>query len=230
VVNINTFEKYYTETKEEFIQNDTISKEEFLAENTNELNYENLVYNQNNIDDIDAFAEKIKEVLDKSWGSKWGHFGADLDYSENDPNKIQLPQITYDYAYRQYAKPLTKGPTLYKTVKEVVNGKETGDAFNIYRHWYEYMLEFNIWHQNSISARKLMKHFENTYNNSVAYLKEQGLSFSRFISEIPAKDSINYNPEIPASMRCLQYFIRLEKVDILRVSTLESIKTIVSIN
>lgn len=67
-----------------------------------------------------------------------------------------------------------------------------------------------------------MKRFEMVFQNSIAYLKQHGIMTMIFIEESDPRNSSKYRDDIP--MRCLSYMIRLENIEVVRVSTLQQIQ------
>ena len=106
-------------------------------------------------------------------------------------------------------------PRLVDVIEEIdEEGNQTGDAFLIYRQWYDTNVEFNIYGRSSQEARKLQQRFENLLNIYTGYLKRHGISEILFEREVSPKSSINYIETIP--MRCIYYYIRFESITPIR--------------
>jgi hypothetical protein len=173
-----------------------------------------------NMDDLDQLGELLKRILNAAWGSGWGTISPDLQTGEN-PDDIIFPQITLDINSRESAEKMPIKPVLTDTVVEVVNGKETGDAFNIYRQWFDCIVEFNFWARNNLEARRLMTKFESLMAAYAGHLKKQGISEIFFLKELPPRQSLNFLDGIP--MRSLMYYVRFERIQSVRISTINKI-------
>jgi hypothetical protein len=134
-----------------------------------------------------------------------------------------LPQITLEIN----TKDITEGmgglkPTLVDVIKELDEaGNETGDAFLVYRQWFDSVVEFNIYGNNSKEARQLQKKFENLLTIYAGYLKRQGISEILYEREVSPKFSLNYDESVP--MRSIYYYIRFESITPIRQSLINSI-------
>ena len=180
---------------------------------------------EDNIDDVDELAEHIRLVLNAAWGDNWGEFGPELKEGD-DSESIKLPQITYDVVTRIIPDKKPLKPILMDTIKEVVNGRQTGDYYNLYRQWFDSVIEFNICGSNSLECRKLMKKFETILATYTGHLKKSGASEILFLKEIHATQSSNYRQEIP--MKCLMYLVRIERITIIKGSTIKNMEIALS--
>ena len=115
-----------------------------------------------NIDDIEQLAEILKKLCNAAWGDGWGELSPDLKKGENSSD-ITLPQITLEINTKDISEGLGGlKPTLVDVIKELdESGEETGDAFLVYRQWFDSVVEFNIYGRTSKEARTLQKKFEN---------------------------------------------------------------------
>ena len=182
-----------------------------------------------NIDDLEHLAEILKRLCNAAWGQGWGELSPDLKKGENS-SEIIVPQITLDINTRDIAEGIGGlKPTLVDIVKETDdNGNETGDAFLIYRQWFDTNIEFNIYGRTNQEARQLQKKFENLLNVYTGYLKRHGVSEIFFEREVSAKFSLNYNESTP--MRCIYYYIRFENITPIRQSLINSINLKIGAN
>ena len=112
-------------------------------------------------------------------------------------------------------------PVLINTVKEIANGKETGDSILVYRQWFDCVIEFNFYGRNSKEARTLQSKFESLVSIYTGYLKRQGVSEIIFLKEVSAKNSLNFTEQTP--MRCLMYWVRFERITPIRQSIINRI-------
>lgn len=182
-----------------------------------------------NIDDLEQLANILKRLCNAAWGSGWGELSPDLKYGENS-SEVVLPQITLEINTRDTAEGLGKPkPTLFDIVKETDgNGEETGDAFLLYRQWFECNVEFNIYGRTNKEARQLQKKFETLLTVYTGYLKRNGISEMVFQREVSPKCSLNYDESTP--MRSIYYYIRFESITPIRQSLINSINIEIGAN
>ena len=175
-----------------------------------------------NIDDIEQLADILKKLCNAAWGANWGELSPDLKKGE-DSSSILLPQITVDINTRDIAENIGGlKPKLIDIINEVdANGNDTGDAFLIYRQWFDCNIEFNFYGRTNKEARQLQKRFENLITVYTGYLKRQGISEMFFEREVSPKSSLNYDESTP--MRCIYYYIRFESITPIRQSIINSI-------
>ena len=181
-----------------------------------------------NIDDVEQLAEILKKLCNAAWGPDWGELSTDLKKGENSSN-IMLPQITVDINTKDIAEGMGLKPQLVDIIKELdENGNETGDAFLIYRQWYECDVEFDIYGKTNKQARELRTKFENLLTVYTGYIKRQGVSEMFFLREVSPKYSLNYDESVP--MRCIYYYIRFESITPIRQSLINSINAEIGAN
>ena len=183
----------------------------------------------NNIDDVEQLADILKRLCNAAWGHGWGELSPDLKKGENSDDII-LPQITVDINTREYAENMGgMKPKLIDVVRELDdNNNETGDAFLIYRQWYDCNVEFNFYGRTNKEARQLQKKFESLLTVYTGYLKRQGISEMFFEQEVSPKSSLNYDESTP--MRCIYYYIRFESIMPIRQSLINSINVEIGAN
>lgn len=175
--------------------------------------------NIKNIEDIDQLADIINQILLISWGRDWGELTP--CYIEDEPNPV-FPKIVYDVNARELSDHSGKKPILYSYEKEIVDGKETGDGFGIYRQWYDTVVEFNFYGTTIKECRELMIRFEKTIMSYIGLIKSRGLSEMIYLEEIPTEKSIKYKPGIP--MKSNAYYVRFEHIQKVRMSILKQIE------
>lgn len=212
---IKKIEKKVTEAKE-VIDNleDTI-----IDDNDTIINDYEVDDNIKNIEDVDQLANVINMILLMSWGNDWGELTP--EYVEDEPTP-KFPKIVYDVNARELSDHSGKKPILYSYEKEIVDGKETGDGFAVYRQWYDTVIEFNFYGTTIKECRELMKRFEKTLMSYIGLIKKQGLSEIIYLEEIPTEKSMKYKPGIP--MKANAYYVRFEHIQKTRVSTLKQIE------
>ncbi len=177
-----------------------------------------------NIDDIEQLADILKRLCNAAWGEGWGEFSPDLKKGEQ-TDKLILPQITCEVNTREIDENIgTFKPKLTDIMmEEDGEGNQTGDAFLVYRQWFDYNVEFDIYGRNSKEARMLCKRFENLLAVYAGYLKRHGISEIWFEQETHPKCSLNYDES--AYMRSIYYYIRFEAITPIRQSTINRINT-----
>ena len=218
--------------KRNFIYTDNKSAKVHTNESISDTNYQMQSFRHiadDNIDDLEHLAEILKRLCNAAWGQEWGELSPDLKKGENN-SEIIVPQITLDINTRDIAEGIGGlKPILVDVIKETdENDNETGDAFLIYRQWYETNVEFNIYGRTNQEARQLQKRFENLLNVYTGYLKRQGISEIFFEREVSAKFSLNYKESVP--MRCIYYYIRFESIIPIRQSLINSINLEIGAN
>lgn len=211
----DSFENYF---KTSDVIND---KKEVKVEDMVEKSSRPRMTAKGNISDIDAFGDVIRKLLNAAWGSKWGLIAPDTAKGE-DPNIIKTPQINYGVNLREITPNSNPKATLMDTVNEVVDGKNTGDAFQVYRKFYDCIIEFNFWDTSSKGCRDLMNKFEDLMDVYSGFLKNQGVSEIFFLKEVPPSYSLNYVEGTP--MKCIYFFVRLERIKTVRLSTIKEIE------
>ena len=179
-----------------------------------------------NIDGIEQLCDILKKLLNAAWGSNWGEISPDLKRGE-DSSKIVFPQITAEINNREIAEKMPLKPVLINTVKEKVNGVYTGDSILVYRHWFDCVIEFDFYGRNSKESRELQTKFETLLTIYSGYLKRQGISEILFLKEVSARNSLNFVEQMP--MKCLMYWVRLERITTVRQSMINSINANIGI-
>ena len=179
-----------------------------------------------NIDSLEQLCNIIKPLLNAAWGTNWGEFSPDLKRGENS-DKIITPQITADINERDCADKMPLKPVLTNTVKEVVNGIETGDSLLIYRQWFDCNVEFDFYGRTSKEVRDLQNRFETLIQVYAGYLKRHGVSEILFLREMSARNSLNFTEQTP--MRCLVFYVRFERIIPIRRSLINKINTSIGV-
>ena len=218
--------------KRQFIYSDDKSARVHTNESVSDVDYQIQSFRHvadNNIDDLEQLAEILKRLCNAAWGDGWGELSPDLKKGDNS-SEIIVPQIVLDINTRDIAEGIGGlKPTLVDIIKETdENGQETGDAFLIYRQWFDTNVEFNIYGRTNREARQLQKKFENLLNVYTGYLKRNGISEMFFEREVSPKNSLNYNESTP--MRCIYYYIRFESITPIRQSLINSINLEIGAN
>ena len=175
-----------------------------------------------NIDDLENFANILKKLCNAAWGEGWGELSPDLKTGEDSASVI-LPQITVEMNTREPAEGMGGlKPRLVDIINEEDgNGNLTGDAFLLYRQWFDCNVEFNFYGRNSKETRELQKKFETLITVYAGYLKRNGISEIVFEQEVSGKCSLNFVETRP--MRCIYYYVRLESITPVRQSLINEI-------
>ena len=218
--------------KRQFVYADNKSARVHTNESVSDVDYQIQSFRHvadDNLDDLEQLAEILKRLCHAAWGNGWGELSPDLKKGENS-SEIIVPQIVLDINTRDIAEGIGGlKPTLVDIIKETdENGQETGDAFLIYRQWFDTNVEFNIYGRTNQEARQLQKKFENLLNVYTGYLKRNGISEMFFEREVSPKNSLNYNESTP--MRCIYYYIRFESITPIRQSLINSINLEIGAN
>lgn len=202
-----SYNSYFNNIEDELIEVD-VTKEYDISEN------------QSTIVTVDDLGDTIRKILNIAWGDDWGEITPEFSTSD-DISQGTLPKIVYDINYREAPEKMSRKPTLFKNVLEVVDGKETGDSFNVYRQFFDTVVEFNFFGKTMLEARKVMNDFEEIINTYTGLLKKNGLSELVFLKEVPSENSVKYLPNIP--MKSLMYYVRFEKIYTVRTSLLNKL-------
>jgi len=170
---------------------------------------------------IEEMAALMLKIMNASWGSKWGTF-AHATSVNIELEEILLPLIVYDTLTRTPLEGTNPKGTLFNTIKEIVDGKPTGDMIQLHKFFYECVVEFTFFGNNSAEAADLMNRFEALIRTTTYMLKQKGLGELVFMKEQPADESSKYTADIP--MRSLLYYVKLERTDIVKTSMLRKIE------
>lgn len=179
-----------------------------------------------NIDDIAEFTEILSKLLNAALGSNWGIISPDLTNGE-DSSKIMLPQIVVDINNRESTEGMPIKPVLTGSIKEIVDGIETGDTILLYRQWFDCNVEFDFYGRTPKEVRQLMRKFESIIQVYTGYLKRQGISEVIFLKEMTPRVSLNFVENIP--MKALVYYVRLERITPIRQSLINKINAEIGI-
>lgn len=177
-------------------------------------------YRANGNIDIEGFTDKLKELLDKVWGNKWGEFTMESPTGQN-PDNIPLPVITFGVVHRVPSKGkigLKGRPT------EIYTDPENSDySLILNRKWFDCQIEFLFFHSTNLDARKLMQRFEIFMETYVGYFKEAGISELIFQEEVDSQLSSKYKDGLPST--CLHYTLVIERIVVDKIKTTKELRT-----
>lgn len=169
---------------------------------------------EGNISSISSAMKSIDRLLKAA-------FEIDISFErEYVANTINLPCITYTIVERENSDKTPLAPIKICSYKEVVDGKYTGDVFNVFTKFYDCMIEFDIYGINGEQVDYIKEKFEEILEIHSGALKKAGLSDIRFLKEISAKDSINFETKPGAA---LVYYIEIQKVTSVRTNVLKKV-------
>lgn len=171
--------------------------------------------------------DEIRKLLNVILGQGWGDFAPEQS-GHLDVNSIPLPSIRYSVNLREVSQNYGPKPKLLDSQKEYANGVETGDAFDIYKHSFDYIVEFNIRDKTSRDCAVMVDKFEEILAMHTGLLKKKGISEMYFLKEVPSKYSLYFTETIPSTT--LYYYIRLERTYIIKHSTLKDLELKMSYN
>lgn len=175
---------------------------------------------ESKISTVDDLGDLLRKILNIAWGDDWGEITPEFALSD-DISASKLPKIVYDINYREAPEKMSKKPTLFGNKREIVDGKPTGDSFNIYRQFYDTVIEFNFFGNTMLEARNLSNKFEEIVATYTGLIKKNGLSELVFLKELPSENSVKFIPGIP--MKSLMYYARFEKIHTVRTSLLNKL-------
>jgi len=179
---------------------------------------------EGNISTIDQLGEVIRKLVDTAWGKDWGQFGSEFKESV-DENELILPQITFDEHEREISEKKPIKPQIQNNIKEYdQDGKPTGDSFNIYKQWFDALVEFNVYGKTKKEMRDVINKFEMLLLVYMKHLKKKGVSEMIFLKYMVGSKSNQYNKDLDANMGSLLYLVRLERTTKVRLSTLNKLE------
>ena len=176
---------------------------------------------EGNISTVDKFGETLRKLFNVIWGTGWGEIFPDSSTNE-DKNNILLPRISYSTNLREVSEGRSPKPTLEDVRLGELSGTRTGEAYKVYRQTFDTIVEFNIRAHTSKEVSELAEKFEDAMVLHAGFLKKSGISEIFFLKEVPARYSNFFVETIPT--KTLYFFVRLEKVRIVSVSTLNEIE------
>lgn len=179
---------------------------------------------EGSITNVKKAMENIKHILDAVVTDD-KHIGFGEDYNHG---KSSIPFICYKTIERKLgaATPLAK-KKLDKPIQEIVDGKPTGDAFQLDIKFFDCIIEFNIFANNTKEASEILEVFEDSLETYKGELKKSGIQDLRMLREVsPTTSSMHeYYPS-----KTILYFFSLQKITSTRLSTLKNVSVTVKEN
>ena len=172
------------------------------------------------VDPLEHLCQALQLLTNTAWGPSWGLMTLETPTGTN-PDELTLPCIVIDMSQREVQEKKSPKATMIRTVKESINGVDTGDHLQVYRQWYDCVIEFDFYGRNVLEARKLMHRFETLMIASGGLLKREGISEVFFLREVTPKQSLNYVSDL--SMKCAMYYYRFEVDYVVRTSAINRI-------
>lgn len=167
-----------------------------------------------NISSIASAMETIGKVLNVVMDRDIG-FGEEFNRG-----KGYIPFITYSTLSREASDITPLGTMKTEKVMEVANGEYTGDVIEYKSKFFDCIIEFNIFGNDTTEANELLSKFEEMMETYKGSFKSAGISDIYFLKEVDPSNSTKVE-SFPNKTIC--YYIRLQKIWSVRLSTLESI-------
>lgn len=176
---------------------------------------------EGNISTVNKFGDTLRKLLNVIWGTDWGVIAPE-SASNEDKSKVTLPSISYSTNLREVSEGRSPKPTLEDVKQGEISGLPTGEAYKVYRQTFDTIVEFNIRAQTSKDVSELAERFEDAMILHAGFLKKMGVSEIFFLKEVPSRYSNFFVDYIPT--KTLFFYVRLEKVRVVSVSTLKEIE------
>lgn len=174
-----------------------------------------------NISTVNKFGDTLRKLLNTIWGTDWGELSPE-SASNVDKQTVTLPSIRYSTNLREVANGRSPKPTLEDVRNGEVSGLPTGESYKVYRQQFDCIVEFNVRAHTSKDVSELAERFEDAIVLHAGFLKRMGISEIFFLKEVPARYSNFFIENVPA--KTLYFYVRLEKIRIVSVSTLKEIE------
>lgn len=146
----------------------------------------------------------------------------------NDEYQIKLtdPEIPINNPYISYKVISRKPSNEYKPIiREEANecdkyNQQRGGS--IYGQFFDCIVQFNIYANESILADKIMDDFEELILNYTGYLKKEGVSEIYFKEQVTDNEYNNFRETL--SVRNLRYYVKIEKLRVIFNRRLDDIE------
>ena len=172
------------------------------------------------INNIDEFAMLLSEIIKLATGDSIV-FKPAYSKSEKLGDEENLPIVTYDINNREISENCQLKPQLTDSFPEVINGQKTGESIQVYRQWFDCLVEFDSYGTNGLEARRTLDTIEEILNLYAGHFKKAGVSEMFFVKEIPSKRSVNYIRDV--AMKSIIWYVKIEKIYISKSSVINKI-------
>ena len=166
--------------------------------------------------------QNIRSVMDNINSLISVVFPHDISFKiADDGEAIKVPAITYETVSRELSSKSPLSSTRTNLVKEILDGKETGDSYEVYTSWYDCVVEFNVYGTSKSHSVVLAELFEEMLETHKGYLKKLGLSNMYFLKEVSDKESFK-NKAYPSST--LVFYLEIQKIRSIKASSLKTVR------
>ena len=177
---------------------------------------------------FDQFTDIIKQLLDATWGPKWGTFSEAFP-SGTDAKDVTMPVITYSL------KKMSPG-VINKAGNVELKARHRGThviteegvdplVVDVYGRVLDCDVTFDIWETNNTKVNQLAMRFMEFMDMYLGYFKGQGVKeviWKEFDSEI----EVDWRDDVVG--RRLSYHVRLEHVFEVQTDTIKKVTGLVS--
>lgn len=170
--------------------------------------------NINTIQDVMTIIKKILDICIEDYDVTF------IDEYSYTPGST--PSITYSLINRSKSEKTPIKRKKLGEIKEVVDGKYTGDVFEIYENIFDCMVEFNFFDNNSNVISHIKNKFESIIETYTGDLKLAGVSEIYFLNEVSPSVSTKSEHSPKATMI---YYIELQRLESIRLSAIKSISS-----
>lgn len=168
-----------------------------------------------NISSIYECMDSIRAVIDVV-------FNSEVEFIvDGDDKDVTIPCIVYSLVERKLNKKTPLGSTKINTIKEVIDGKETGDHYKVESSFYDCIVEFYILGRTKRQAIEIQEKLEESLEIYSSYIKKAGVVNIRFIKEFFKEDKKFKGKKYPNC--AISFYIELQKIKLTRLSSLKSV-------
>ena len=173
---------------------------------------------EGNLYNISSVMEAIKTLIDVTFDNN-----EIVSFSLVDSDKeLSIPCVTHEVIERTLSEKTPLSSVKINTLKEYVDGKPTGDHFEVFVTFFDCIVEFNIYGNTKAHSIELSEKFEEMLDLYTGYLKKIGLSNMYFLKEVTTKESFGNKDYAGVS---LIYFMEIQKIKSIRTNTLLSVSS-----
>ncbi|WP_422661751.1 hypothetical protein ACK8P5_25695 (plasmid) [Paenibacillus sp. EC2-1] len=168
--------------------------------------------------DLDGFTNAVSSLLKRAWGEDWGELVHD-EPTGNDPDKVTLPKITYDSNSRVRSK-------THKALDPIKFNqfREGNESVELYRMWFDVLVDFKFYHATNREARLLLEEFEDFIFTYKDHFRDLGVSDIIWEEELPPQVVSRFGAKMLPE-RTLRYLVRIERITELRSKIISDVIT-----